>query len=140
MQITTVDKATSRIITAQNTHGTLPLYITALPARGTPLIGGEIRRVIRQDESSITTYERKSYPLDATFLADADAAKNYGDWILTLRADPLRKSMATANLNGNLALARDMELSQLGQLVRQSDSSNVFVESIEHKITPWGSP
>ena len=137
LQVTTVDKATTRVLTVENTHAS-PIYITRLRVRGVPLIGGEIRRVIRRDETSITRYERKSYPLDATFLASAEAARDYGDWILLLRADPQRKSFATVNMNDNLAIARDLELSQLVQLIRRDDSSNVFIESVEHTITKGG--
>ena len=123
-----VDSANLRVMTIRNTAATA-VHITALQARGDPLLVSGVYERRFEDASAIAQYGDRPYVADNTFLVEAEA-EAYARRLLTALARPLPRVRVTYE---DSEQQTRLQISDTVLLRSAGRSSRYYVEMIDHE-------
>ena len=131
-----VGAGTSARLNITNTHATAPIYLTLMKVRGQLLT--ELKPVVleMQDDESIADYGPRPYTVASGLLGSINEARTYGQYILTLYAQPSRKAEVSLSMSDHRAHAGTLELSDRVEYIARGLASDMYVENIGHSLQP----
>ena len=127
---------TSARLDITNTHATQPIYMTLFKVRGQLLTELPPLVLELQDDDSIADYGPRPYTVASGLLGSINEARTYGQYILTLYAQPTRKAEVTLSLSDHRARAGTLELSDRVEYIARGIASDMYIESISHNLKP----
>ena len=136
LDVTTDDASNTRTIRLQNSHNMDTIFVTALSTRGAVLKEGQRAFVEVRDNDSIERYGEREYIGESQYLSTYDHAHEYGTHVLFLYSEPRLKPKVRFQINDDFDLTYSLSLSDRVKLVRRGESSEYFIEAIEHIIEP----
>ena len=127
---------TSAMLTVENEHASDAIYVRLLKVRG-QLLEEEKPIVLElRDEDSIADYGPRPYTVASELLSTTIEAQTYGQYILTLYAQPTRKAEVKTEVSDQLDYAGTLELSDRLEYVSRAIGTDMYIESIGHVLRP----
>ena len=127
---------TSAMLAVENEHATDAIYVTLLKVRGQLLNEEEPLVLDLRDEDSIADYGPRPYTVASELLSSVIEAQTYGEYILTLYAQPTRKAEVAVEVSDQLDYAGTLELSDRVEYVSRAIGTDMYIESIGHVLRP----
>ena len=115
---------TQQWITVTNTD-TVPVFLTLLQAKGTPVTGSDPVGIVASDSASQDSYEKRTWPTNTQFLPDVDEAQEWCNTILSTFKDPLALVAITINAGldtNSFTAMKDLDLSHRVTLVANGNA------------------
>ena len=137
LAILTEDTATSRALSVRNS-GDTALVITRLQTRGRVLTEAAPTVIEVGDPVSIfdSALGDKTYPVPAQFVSNIESARSYASFLLGQLKEPPIRVEATLEMSDHLEAAQTIDLSDRISLQLGGARDEMFVEKIQHQITP----
>ena len=113
---------TSAMLAVENEHASDTIHVRLLKVRGQLLEEEEPIVLELRDEDSIADYGPRPYTVASELLSSVIEARTYGQYILTLYAQPTRKAEVKTEVSDQLDYAGTLELSDRLEYVSRGGS------------------
>ena len=127
---------TSAMLAVENEHASDAIHVRLLKVRGQLLEEEEPIVLELRDEDSIADYGPRPYTVASELLSSVIEAQTYGQYILTLYAQPTRKAEVKTEVSDQLDYAGTLELSDRLEYVSRGIGTDMYIESIGHVLRP----
>jgi len=141
ISVSLTKRAQSMDIALTNGHSGV-VYITKLQARGNAVSAKNEFEISASDNTSQTTFGKRTYPHPGKFVPDAEEAQNWADFHVAAWKDPvplLKLTMVGNRSTGSLTDVMSREISDLVTVTATGGAGlgineGFFVESVHHQV------